>query len=110
MKRKKKQPILPVILLGGVVLLSIGGLVLAQNLRQRQIESPGPVSNQDEIPRLSAKEAYEAQNNGAVLVDTRSESQFQASHAAGAINMPETDAETRFSGLDPAAWYITYCT
>jgi len=111
MRRKKNKLLLPIILFIAVLMLSIGGLILAQNLRQARIANPGEITNQDNIPRVTAEEAYEAVTNGeAVLVDTRSEAEFQAQHAAGATNIPIDQAESLVSGLDPNTWYITYCT
>lgn len=111
MRKRKNHLTIPVILFVAVLLLSIGGLVLAQNLRRARIADPGEITNQDDIPRVTAKEAYQAVTNGeAVLVDTRSEAEFQAQHAAGAINIPVNQVDALVSDLDPNTWYITYCT
>jgi len=111
MQRRKNRLALPVILFVAVLILSIGGLILGQNLRRARIADPGDITNQDDIPRLTAEEAYEAVTNGeAILVDTRSEAEFQAQHAAGATNIPIDQAESLVTGLDPNTWYITYCT
>ena len=102
---------LPILLFVAVLVLSIGGLILADNLRQARIANPGELTNQDDIPRVTAEEAYQAVTNGeAVLVDTRSEAQFEAQRAVGAINIPVDQADSLVSGLDPTIWYITYCT
>src|SRR6056297_3171079 len=111
MKKKKNQLLLPIILFIGVILLSVGGLILGQTLRRAQIDNPSDYANQDEIPRVTVEEAYQAVQNGeAILVDTRSEAQFAAQHAEGAINIPIDQVEARVDELDPDAWYITYCT
>jgi len=111
MNRKKNKALIPFVLLGAVIILSIAGLILADNLRQARVENPGEISNQDEIPRVTAEEAYQAVSEGeAVLVDTRSEAEYQSNHAAGAISIPVTEVESRLSELDPDTWYITYCT
>lgn len=111
MQRKKNKALLPIILFAAVFILSIGGLILAQNLRRANIENPGDYATQDDIPRVTAEEAYEAVMNGdAVLVDTRTEAQFQAGHAIGAINLPLDKIDAELSQLDPETWYITYCT
>ena len=111
MKYKKKGRLLPVLLFVGVIAASIIGLVIAQNARQSNIENPGVVTSQDDVTRVTAQEAYEAQQNGgAVIVDTRSETQFVQGHIAGAINVPLDQIENRMSELDPGTWYITYCT
>lgn len=111
MQRKKSTLLLPAILFAAVLVLSIGGLIVAQNLRRSQIENPGEYASPNDIPRVTAAEAYQAVLNGeAVLVDTRSEEQFQAQHAAGAINIPINEVETRLNELDPNTWYLPYCT
>ena len=111
MRRKKNKSLLPIILFAGVLLLSIGGLILAQYLRRANIENPGDYATQDDIPRVTVDEAYEAVVSGeAVLVDTRTEAQFQAGHAPGAINLPLDKIDAGLAELDPETWYITYCT
>ena len=111
MKRNKKGKYLPIILMAVVIVGSIIGLIIANNSRQANLVNPTQVSSQDEVIRVTAQEAYEAQQNGAaVIVDTRSESQFDQGHIAGAINVPLDQLENRISELDPNTWYITYCT
>ena len=111
MKRKKNQALLPIILFAGVIVISIVGLILADNIRQTRISNPGEITNQDEIPRVTAEEAYQAMLEGeAVIVDTRSESEYQSQRVAGAINLPIDQVEGRVGELDPDTWYITYCT
>ncbi len=111
MRKKKNQVFLPIILLGLVIGLSIGGLVLAQSISQKQINTPGEYSNQDEIPRVTVEEAYQAVlQDKAVLIDTRSKSEFEKGHAYAAINFPLDQIEARLETLDPDTWYITYCT
>ncbi|MDY6847487.1 MAG: rhodanese-like domain-containing protein [Chloroflexota bacterium] len=111
MKRKKNQALLPTILFAGVIVISIVGLILADNIRQARISNPGEITNQDEIPRVTAEEAYQAMLAGeAVIVDTRSESEYQSQRVAGAISLPIDQVEGRVGELDPDTWYITYCT
>jgi len=111
MYKKKNKALVPVLIFVAVIALSIGGLILAQNLRKAEIENPGDYATQDDIPRLTAEEAYQAVMDGeAVLVDTRSESQFEAQHAAGAINVPIDQIDSYLVELDKNTWYITYCT
>ncbi len=111
MQRRKHPLLIPIILFVAVLILSLGGLILAQNLRRARIANPEEITNQDDIPRVTAEEAYRAALNGeAVLVDTRSPEEFEAQRAAGAINIPVTQAETLVNDLDPDTWYITYCT
>ena len=110
MKKNKKSGILPIILLAIVIVGSIVGLVLANNNRQANIENPAVVTSQDDVLRVTAKEAFDAQQNGAVIVDTRSEDQYAQPHGARSIKLPLDQLETRISELDPATWHITYCT
>ena len=109
--KKKNNALLPVILFALVLVLSIVVMVLAQNLRQAQIASPGEYNSQDQVPRVTVAEAYQAALNGeAVLLDTRGAAQFDELHITGAINIPINEIETRLGELDPDTWYITYCT
>ncbi|MDY6867643.1 MAG: rhodanese-like domain-containing protein [Chloroflexota bacterium] len=111
MRRNKKSALLPIILFLIVLALSIGGLILAQNLRRARIADPSEVSNPDDVPRVTVSEAYQAVNNGeAVIVDTRSEIDYQNQHIAGAVNISLSEIEDRMSELDPDTWVITYCT
>lgn len=109
--KRKNHALLPVILFAAVLVLSIIVMVVAQNLRKSQIANPGQYSNQDQIPRVTVAEAYQAAIDGeAVLLDTRGEAQFNALHVSGAINIPINEFEARLGELDPDTWYITYCT
>lgn len=109
--KRKNNALLPIILFALVLALSIGGLILAQQMRQARIANPGLIRSQNEVPRVTVQEAYQAVQNGeAVLLDTRGTSQFAALHATGAINIPINEVEARLGELDPDTWYITYCT
>jgi len=111
MRRKKNPILLPIILLSSVLVLAVGGLILADVFRKSQIQNPGEYQSQDDIPRLTIEEAYQAAAAGeAVLVDVRSESQYQAQHAVTAINVPIDQIDERVTLLKPDIWFITYCT
>ena len=111
MKKKKQNAYLPFILLGAVIVVTVVSLVVANRLRQARIDDPGEITSQDDVPRLTAKEAYDAKMAGeAVIVDTRSAIQYDTGHIAGSINVPLDQFEARMSELDPGIWYITYCT
>ena len=109
--KRKNNALLPVILFGLVLVLSIAVMVLANNLRRAQIARPGEYSSQDQVPRVTAAEAYQALLNGeAVFLDTRGAAQYNALHIQGAINIPINEVEARLGELDPDTWYLTYCT
>ncbi len=111
MRKKKNPALLPILLFLGVLTLSIGGLLIAQNLRKAEISSPGQYTNQDEIPRVTIQEAFNAAENGeAIIIDTRSASEFSRQHITGAINLPVDQIEARLGELDSDIWYLTYCT
>ena len=107
-RRRKPPSLLPLWLLLGAIVIGLG-FVIYYGVRQN---SNNPViRSQDDIPRVSPQEAFEAMQSGqAILVDTRSRSDFDLSHAQGAINIPLAEAETIIPTLDPSLWYITYCT
>jgi hypothetical protein len=111
MKKKKSNTLLPILLFAGALILMVGGLILANNLRKAEISNPGQYTNQDDIPRVSIQEALEAyQNNEAVIIDSRSQGAYDIQHVSGAINLPVDQIENRLEELDPDVWYLTYCT
>ena len=62
------------------------------------------------VKRISEKEAYRLQTNGsAVIVDVRSNTQFQLGHIKGSINIPRSQIVARFKDLPPGKMVITYC-
>jgi hydroxyacylglutathione hydrolase len=62
------------------------------------------------VKRVSEKEAFRLQTNGsAVIVDVRSNTQFQTGHIKGAINIPRSQIVARFKELPPRKMVITYC-
>lgn len=105
---KHNQSLVPLYLILAVVVIGIGALVYNAVRTNRG----NPIINtQDDVPRVSVGEAYQAVMAGeAVLVDTRSVEQFETQHAAGAISLPVSEVEARLGELDADIWYITYCT
>ncbi len=109
--KRKQRAFLPIALFAAVLVLTIGSIALAQRLRQAKIANPGEYTASDQIPRVTAAEAYQAAVKGeAVLIDTRTPDQFKTLHINGAINLPLGEVATRLTELDPHTWYITYCT
>ena len=65
----------------------------------------------DQVPRLSGEEAARAViEQGAILLDTRTDGQYEVSHIEGAIKLPLAELDQVMKTLDKDAWYITYCT
>ncbi len=110
-RKRNNYAFFPLILLGLVLVITVGLAFLAQKIRQDKIANPGEYSTQDQIPRVTVAEADQAAQNGAaVIVDTRSASLFDLQHINGAINIPLDEVEARINELDPDTWYLTYCT
>lgn len=112
MKRKipqqKRNKLLPVYLVGALAVLVVGFMIY-RGIRE---ETGNPILlSASDVPRISAADAIVAvREQGAILVDTRAASQYEASHAWGSISLPFTEIETWLETQDKEAWYITYCT
>ena len=106
--QKKPIIILPVYLMGLLVVLAIGFMIF-RGIR-KQAGNPIVLSASD-VPRISATDAIAAvRDQGAILLDTRTAAQYEASHAVGSISMPFVEIESWVDTLDKEAWYINYCT
>lgn len=113
-KRKTKKSLVPLYLAigGGLLLIMVAILLATQNAPTTS--APGTAFEEEtysEIPRVSLSDAKAALDAGtAAIVDVRAAEAYQASHIAGAINIPSTELETRLGELDKTEWIITYCT
>ena len=85
------------------------GFMIYRGIRK---ETGNPILlSASDVPRISAADAIVAvREEGAILVDTRTVSQYETSHAWGSISMPFTEIDSWLNTLDKEAWYITYCT
>ena len=112
MRKRKQNAYLPFILLAVVLVITVVSLVIAGQVRQANIDDPGEFASQDDVPRLTAKEAYEAQMNGeAVIVDTRSAIQYDTLVILpGPSASPWINWNPGWPNWTPISWYITYCT
>lgn len=106
--QQNRNNLLPIYLVGAIVVLVIGFMIY-RGIRK---EAGNPiVLSASDVPRISAADAIAAvRNQGAILVDTRAATQYEASHAWGSISMPFAEIETWLETLDKEAWYINYCT
>lgn len=113
LKKKNKPFIVPLLLIiGGLVLLSIGLIFLALNAPT----TSAPQGNTLDIPfpkisRVSlsdAKSAYD--NNTAIFIDVRDSGSYKAGHIVNALNIPLTELEDRLAEIPRDRWIITYCT
>ena len=106
--QQKRNKLLPVYLVGALVVLVVGFMIY-RGIRK---ETGNPILlSASDVPRISAADAIAAVwEQKAILVDTRTASQYEASHAWGSVSMPFEEIETWVDTLDKEAWYITYCT
>jgi len=63
------------------------------------------------FPAMSWSEVSAAMNDGAVLIDARSASQYAEGHIEGAVNVPSGADQAAFAALpsDKSTQLITYC-
>lgn len=62
-----------------------------------------------DLPVMRAEEAAQAHGEGALLVDVRSKSEFDAGHAEGALNIPYGMLPGRIESLPADRMIIAYC-
>lgn len=80
---------------------------------QPQNQNGNAPQTEDQVPRISVKEAKAALDSGqAILVDVRSADSYKSAHAAGAISIPLENFENNIGSLslEKDEWIITYCT
>lgn len=104
----KKKSLGPIWIILAVVVLVIGVFVYRG---VREISGNPIYTSQDQVPRISGEEAALAvREQSAVLLDTRTDGQFEVSHIEGAIKLPLAELDEVMKTLDKDVWYITYCT
>lgn len=108
--RAKIRPIIPLLTLGGGVVLVVAALIIGLGgLVQAEPTPTVPVTSNDQVQRVSIQDAKDAYDAGsAVFLDVRSADAYAELHIKGAINIPLGDIEARMGELDPDHWIITY--
>lgn len=93
-----------------VVALVVAVAVVALGVARWQDED-GPGSSGPGLSRVSAEQARDLVDDGAVLVDVRSPEEYAEGHLEGARNVPvEADGfDDRIDPLDRDATYVVYC-
>lgn len=113
-KRKTRASPVPIYFaIGGGLLLIIAIVLLAtQNAPVPSTAVPAhEEETYPEISRVSLEDAKAALDAGtAIFVDVRGAEAYQASHIAGAVNIPLGELDSRLDELEKAQWIITYCT
>jgi hypothetical protein len=125
--KKKQGPslVIPIIVGVVVVALMIGAIAFLESGRSRSAAQPSgslaqgntaqalntssiPYPN---VPRISLQETQDKLAQGqAVLVDVRSKTSYDKSHAKGAISVPEAEIGARKDELPRDKELILYCT
>jgi hypothetical protein len=125
--KKNQTPslVIPIIVGVVVVALVIGAIAFLENGRGSSAAQPRDGLAQGntaqalntssipypDVPRVSLQETQDKLAQGqAVLVDVRSKTSYDKSHAEGAISIPEEEMEARKDELPRDKELILYCT
>jgi len=96
----------------------MSGIASAQYKKSTPSATPMPVNNQQaqleaaiaKVKRISEQETNRLVTNGsAVVIDVRSNGQFQLGHIKGAMNIPNSQIIARFREIPAGKTIITYC-
>jgi 3-mercaptopyruvate sulfurtransferase SseA len=76
------------------------------------VQSPQPKANPaDEARRITAEELHKLWDKKDVLIiDTRGEPDYKASHIPGAISVPANDVSAKIEELPRNKMIVAYCT
>lgn len=113
-RRSRSIPWVPVLVVGGIVLL-LALVAVDRGRAPASLVTPGSQAAAEEtfpeIPRVELDDARAAHDSGQVVfVDVRAADSYAASHIPGSLSIPLSEIEIRLDELDPSAWIITYCT
>ena len=82
--------------------------VMVNGILTERVPTTYPAYDVARVGVAEAKRAFE--ENGAILIDVRSQEEYQLNHIAHAINLPLVNEEAFDLDLSPDAILITYCT
>ena len=75
------------------------------------VAAPADAHAEDNAPRISLADAKKAFDEGnVVFVDTRGEEFYKMEHVKGAINVPITAFDARFTEIPKGKKIIAYCS
>ena len=122
LRRGQPPTALLAVAIAASILLIVAGFLLTRDLN-RPIATPTPVAATlpdehgadglpyPEVPRIAPAEAKARVDSGqAILVDVRSQGEYDTQHAQGARSLSLADLEARYRELPQNAEIITYCT
>ncbi|KAA3644044.1 MAG: rhodanese-like domain-containing protein [Chloroflexi bacterium] len=116
--KKQQRGTFKLLTIGGTLLVIAAAVLL---MPKQSVEAPSSVNVPDshdndgvpypEVPRISledAKARYDEQS--AIIVDVRSEEEYETSHIPGAYSLPVSELEARYQELPQNVEVLTYCT
>jgi 3-mercaptopyruvate sulfurtransferase SseA len=75
------------------------------------VQSPQPKNPADEARRITAEELHKLWDKKDVLIiDTRGEPDYKASHIPGSISVPANEVATKLEELPRNKMIVAYCT
>lgn len=112
--------LVPTLFVGAILLLAgVVFLALSQDRDNRTPVATSAIADEHsedglpypEVPRIAPADAKARVANGqAILVDVRSQGEYDTAHAEGAMLLSLADLEARYRELPQNAEIITYCT
>lgn len=110
----KRQSLIAIGLIGIGALILIGAYFWytgASTGQETQIAQDMGDIPYPQIKRVSLADAKAAYDLGtAVFIDVRDEFSYEQNHITNALSMPLDGFQQQVNELDPAKWYILYCT
>jgi len=97
---------------GASIAQQLSSKVVRQIRPQTPTPLPTPTMGTAEVPRLSPEEVNERLDSRAdvVIVDVRSKEDFDGAHIKGAISIPLSEVEARYTELPRDREIIIYCS
>ena len=75
------------------------------------VQSPQPKNPADEARRITAEDLHKLWDKKDVLIiDTRGEPDYKASHIPGAVSVPANEVATKLEELPRNKMIVAYCT
>src|SRR5712692_9078870 len=75
------------------------------------VQSPQPKNPADEARRITAEELHKLwEKKDVLIIDTRGEPDYKASHIPGAISVPANVVATKLEELPRNKMIVAYCT
>ena len=74
-------------------------------------QSPQPKNPADEARRITADELHKLwEKKDVLIIDTRGEPEYKASHIPGSISVPASEVATKLEELPRNKMIVAYCT